>query len=72
MDKFHFNPKLLVTTIVSIYVNLGQSSAFCQALPQDGRSFSIDLLEESIRIMRSLGDRVWEIERERERECVCF
>ena len=55
MDKFHFKPKELVSSIVAIYVNLGQSSEFCRALPQDGRSFSIELLEESARIMRSLA-----------------
>ncbi|CAI8017104.1 Ubiquitin conjugation factor E4 A [Geodia barretti] len=55
MDKFHFKPKELVSSIVAIYVNLGQSSEFCRALPQDGRSFSIELLEESARIMRNLG-----------------
>lgn len=52
MDKFHFHPKKLVSSIVAIYVNLGQSGEFCKALPQDGRSFSIKLLEESAKIMR--------------------
>ena len=52
MDKYHFDPKHLVYKIVSIYVNLGQRVEFCQALPQDGRSFSLDLLKEATRIMR--------------------
>ena len=55
MEKFHFKPKELVSSIVAIYVNLGQNSEFCRAVPQDGRSFSIELLEEAARIMRSLA-----------------
>ena len=52
MEKFHFHPKELVYKIVSIYVNLGQRSEFCRALPQDGRSFSLDLMEAAADIMR--------------------
>ena len=60
MDKYHFTPKKLVHAIVSIYVNLGQRSEFCQALPQDGRSFSLSLLEEAAAIMRSVWGEMWE------------
>ena len=52
MEKFHFRPKVLVCKLVSIYVNLGQRSEFCHALPQDGRSFSLGLMEEAAEIMR--------------------
>ena len=52
MEKFHFHPKELVHKLVSIYVNLGQRSEFCHALPQDGRSFSLSLMEEAVEILR--------------------
>ena len=55
MEKFHFHPKELVYKIVCIYVNLGQRSEFYQALPQDGRSFSLSLMNEAAQIMRCVN-----------------
>ena len=52
MEKFYFHPKELVHKVASIYVNLGQRSEFCHALPQDGRSFSLSLMEEAAKILR--------------------
>ena len=52
MEKYHFHPKELMSKILQIYVNLGQRSEFCQALPRDGRSFSLSVMEEAATLLR--------------------
>ena len=49
--KYHFNPKELVTGITLVYLNLGEEQAFCEALPRDGRSFSMDLFIQVERVL---------------------
>ena len=51
-EKYHFNPRTLVMNIVAIYINLGQEKCFCEALPRDGRSFSLDLFPQAERVIR--------------------
>lgn len=50
--KYHFSPRTLVRTIVAIYINLGTENCFCEALPRDGRSFSMDLFPQAERVLR--------------------
>ena len=50
-EKYYFEPRTLVKNIVSIYINLGQESRFCEALPRDGRSFSMDLFSQAERVL---------------------
>ena len=38
--------------IITIYLNLGKESCFCEALPRDGRSFSMDLFPQADRVLR--------------------
>ena len=54
--------------IIKVYNNLGQELVFCEAVPRDGRSFSMELFNRALTVLR------WEIrkmgkgERERERD----
>lgn len=54
-SKYHFDPKSLVSGIISIYLHLGREECFCEALPRDGRSFSMDLFSQTLRVLRILG-----------------
>jgi len=44
-NEFEFKPQQLVCNISSIYVNLGDTDAFCVAVSRDGRSYSQSLFE---------------------------
>ena len=50
--KCQFDPKELVSGIITIYLNLGKEPCFCEALPRDGRSFSMDLFPQANRVLR--------------------
>ena len=52
MEQYHFNPGELVSGIVSIYLNLGREREFCEALPRDGRSFSMELFANAEDVLR--------------------
>ena len=52
MSKYNFKPKELICLIVEIYINLAENDGFCDALPKDGRSFSIAILEDTVTILR--------------------
>lgn len=39
LEKYHFNPKQLLAEIVDIYLNLGASTRFIEAVARDGRSY---------------------------------
>lgn len=43
--EFEFKPQQLVSYISAIYVNLGDTDAFCVAVSRDGRSYSQSLFE---------------------------
>ena len=51
-SKYNFNPRELVSGIISIYLNLGKEQSFCEALPRDGRSFSMDLFIHAERVLK--------------------
>ncbi|KAF6805558.1 ubiquitin conjugation factor e4 [Colletotrichum sojae] len=38
-QKYHFQPRVLLSEFVDIYLNLGSSQAFIEAVAQDGRSY---------------------------------
>lgn len=52
INKYHFRPGELLTAIVTVYVNLGNEQCFCDALPRDGRSFSMDLFAQAERVLK--------------------
>ena len=50
--KFHFKPLELAMGIIGVYVNLGKEEGFCEALPRDGRSFSMELFPQAERVLK--------------------
>lgn len=52
-DKYHFRPIQIISDIVDIYLNLGTSSVFIDAVAADGRSYKPEVLERVSRILTS-------------------
>ncbi|KAM0261933.1 hypothetical protein ACHAQJ_001936 [Trichoderma viride] len=52
-DKYHFRPIQLLSDFVDIYLNLGASSVFIEAVAADGRSYKPDVLDRVSRILSS-------------------
>lgn len=51
-EKYHFSPRTLLPEIVDIYLNLGGSPAFVEAVAADGRSYKPENFENTARILR--------------------
>ncbi len=51
-EKYHFNPRTLLPEIVDIYLNLGSSAAFVEAVAADGRSYKPDTFAATTRILQ--------------------
>ncbi|KAK0386365.1 hypothetical protein NLU13_6202 [Sarocladium strictum] len=56
-DKYHFRPVQLLSDFVEIYLNLGSSSVFVDAVASDGRSYKPEVLERVSRILVSKHQR---------------
>lgn len=54
-DKYHFNPRTLLPEIVGLYLNLGFSQTFIEAVASDGRSYKPELMDQVTYILRSKG-----------------
>ncbi|KAJ3523066.1 hypothetical protein NM208_g12594 [Fusarium decemcellulare] len=52
-DKYHFRPLQIISDIVDIYLNLGASSVFIDAVAADGRSYKPETLDRVSRILTS-------------------
>lgn len=52
-DKYGFNPKILLPQLVDIYLNLGSSPAFVEAVAADGRSYKPETMASATNILRS-------------------
>ncbi|KAF4470967.1 ubiquitin conjugation factor E4 B [Fusarium albosuccineum] len=52
-DKYHFRPLQIISDIVDIYLNLGASSVFIDAVAADGRSYKPETLDRVSRILIS-------------------
>eukprot|EP01121_Diplochlamys_sp_Union-15-3_P012023 TRINITY_DN3548_c0_g1_i2.p1 TRINITY_DN3548_c0_g1~~TRINITY_DN3548_c0_g1_i2.p1 ORF type:complete len:283 (+),score=33.58 TRINITY_DN3548_c0_g1_i2:221-1069(+) len=53
-NKLNFNPRMLLTTLAQIYINFHrQGSSFAEAVVRDDRSFSLDLFNDALRILKS-------------------
>jgi len=51
-DKYHFQPRLLLSKLVEIYINFyKQDKSFLEAVIRDGRSFSISLFQKATRVV---------------------
>jgi len=51
-QRFHFNPKLLLSTIVEIYLHFSSNISFVEAVVKDGRSFKLDFFQRVLGILR--------------------
>lgn len=52
-DKYHFRPIQLLSDFVDIYLNLGSSKVFIDAVAADGRSYKPEVLDRVSRILTS-------------------
>lgn len=50
-SKYNFNPKTLLAEFIDIYLNLGKSSRFVEAVARDGRSYKPSNFDHASRIM---------------------
>jgi ubiquitin conjugation factor E4 B len=53
-EKYHFRPRHLLSDFVEIYLNLGQSTIFIDAVAADGRSYKPEVLDNVTRILTSI------------------
>lgn len=51
-QRFHFNPRLLLSTVVGIYLQMTKIESFVPAIVKDGRSFTIDIFHRAIVFLR--------------------
>jgi len=49
-EKYHFNPRQLLSDVVQVYLNLGDQDAFIRAVAGDGRSYRKELIEHAAKI----------------------
>jgi ubiquitin conjugation factor E4 B len=49
-EKYHFNPRQLLSDVVQVYLNLGDQDAFIRAVAGDGRSYRKELFEHAAKI----------------------
>ncbi|UKZ89853.1 uncharacterized protein TrAFT101_004894 [Trichoderma asperellum] len=52
-EKYHFRPLQLLSDFVEIYLNLGASSVFIEAVAADGRSYKPEVLDRVAKILSS-------------------
>ncbi|KAK4245328.1 ubiquitin elongating factor core-domain-containing protein [Corynascus novoguineensis] len=52
-EKYFFNPKTLLPELVDIYLNLGSSQSFIEAVAADGRSYKPATMSTTAHILRS-------------------
>ena len=51
MEKYHFNPKLLLRSIVTLYINSSRS-IFLEAIVRDERSYSFEIFQKALSIIK--------------------
>jgi ubiquitin conjugation factor E4 B len=49
-EKYHFNPRQLLSDVVQVYLNLDDQDAFIRAVAGDGRSYKKELFEQAAKI----------------------
>jgi len=49
-EKYHFNPRQLLSDVVQVYLNLGDQDVFIRAVAGDGRSYRKELFEHAAAI----------------------
>lgn len=51
-EKYKFDPKTLLSDIITVFLNLSEQGEFARAVANDGRSYSKELFERAARIAR--------------------
>jgi ubiquitin conjugation factor E4 B len=51
-EKYHFNPRQLLSDVVQVYLNLGDQAEFIRAVAGDGRSYKKELFEHAAKICK--------------------
>lgn len=55
-QKYSFNPKALLKSLTTVYINLSDESEFVSAVARDGRSFNKEMFERAVHILaRKIG-----------------
>lgn len=54
-EKYHFDPKQLLSNIVQVYLNLSDRDEFARAVANDGRSYKKELFERAIERARRMA-----------------
>lgn len=55
-QQYSFNPKALLKSLTTIYINLADDKEFVSAVARDGRSFNKELFQRAVRILaRKIG-----------------
>jgi ubiquitin conjugation factor E4 B len=54
-QKYHFQPRVLLSDFVDIYLNLVSTSAFVEAVATDGRSYKPATFDKALRILQGRG-----------------
>ncbi|KAI0043444.1 hypothetical protein FA95DRAFT_1563296 [Auriscalpium vulgare] len=54
-EKYHFNPRQLLSDIVQVYLNLSDQGDFARAVAADGRSYRKELFEKAASIVAKNG-----------------
>ncbi|QLL31618.1 hypothetical protein HG536_0B04820 [Torulaspora globosa] len=50
-QQYSFNPKALLKSLTTVYINLGDQAEFISAVARDGRSFRKELFERAVHIL---------------------
>ncbi|KAF8442825.1 ubiquitin elongating factor core-domain-containing protein [Boletus edulis BED1] len=53
-EKYHFDPRKLLSDILQVYLNLSDQDAFARAVANDGRSYKKELFERAIERSRRI------------------
>jgi ubiquitin conjugation factor E4 B len=54
-EKYHFNPRQLLSDVVQVYLNLDDQDVFIRAVAGDGRSYKKELFEYAAKICSKNG-----------------
>lgn len=55
LEKYQFRPRVFLSDFVEIYINLGVSDAFVEAVAKDGRSYKPENFDSASRILTRFG-----------------
>ncbi|XP_071105758.1 ubiquitin conjugation factor E4 A-like [Haliotis cracherodii] len=54
-NEYEFKPQQIVQDITKIYLNLGESEMFCQAVSADQRSYSPELFAKAVQVLQKIS-----------------